>query len=74
MRQFVIAFFVLALLLGGAVYATDCYKDTSIHKTGDWFATLGKKGMEKNGFWQSASTTVLRFADKKNGPKITANL
>lgn len=50
MRKFVIAFFALALTLGGVsatAYATNCYQDNSINKTGDWFATLGKKGLEK---------------------------
>ena len=49
-REFVIAFFVPALMLGGVsatAYAINCYQDTSINKTGDWFATLGKKGRAK---------------------------
>jgi hypothetical protein len=53
MRKSVIAMLALALMLGGvatAAYAKNCYmiRDTSVDKTGDWFATLGKKGMEKN--------------------------
>jgi hypothetical protein len=51
MRKFVVVFFVLVLMLGGisaAAFATNCYKDTSMDKTGDWFATIGKKGMEKD--------------------------
>ncbi|MFH1800955.1 MAG: hypothetical protein ABH891_08965 [Candidatus Omnitrophota bacterium] len=52
MRKSVIAVFVLVLMLGGgspAAYAKNCFqeKETVIDKTGDWFATLGKKGMEK---------------------------
>ena len=50
MRKFVVVFFVLVLMLGGisaAAFATNCYKDTSMDKTGDWFATIGKKGIEK---------------------------
>lgn len=51
MRKLVVAFFVLALVLGGVsvtAYAMDCGKDTLIDQTWDWFATLGKKGMEKD--------------------------
>ena len=51
MRRSVVVFFILALMLGGisapAYARTNCYQDTSINKMGDWFATLGKKGMEK---------------------------
>jgi hypothetical protein len=52
MRKFVTAALALALMLGEVAvtaYATNCYtiKDTSIDKTRDWFATLGKKEMEK---------------------------
>jgi len=51
-RKFVVVFFVLALMLGGVstsahAYVAPCYKDTLINKTGDWFATFGKKGMAK---------------------------
>jgi hypothetical protein len=53
MRKLVIAFFAFALMLGevsATAYAANCYavRDTSIDKAKDWFATLGKKGMEKN--------------------------
>lgn len=51
MRKFVIAFFTLALMLGGlsmAAYAADCTKDNPIDQAGDWFGTLGKQGMEKD--------------------------
>ncbi|MFH1208467.1 MAG: hypothetical protein V1673_02770 [Candidatus Omnitrophota bacterium] len=52
MRKFVVVFFVLALMSGGVsatAYPTNCFKEreTSINKTGDWFAALGKNGMEK---------------------------
>jgi hypothetical protein len=51
MRKFVIAFFVFALVSGGVsvtAYAMDCTKDTPIDQIGDWFATMGKQGMEKD--------------------------
>jgi len=51
MRKLVIAFFVFALMLGGlsvSAYAVDCTKNTPIDEMGDWFATLGKKDMEKD--------------------------
>lgn len=51
MRKLVIAFFVLALMLGGlsvAAYAADCTKDTGFDKVWDWATTMGKKDMEKD--------------------------
>jgi hypothetical protein len=50
MRRFAVVFFVFTLMLGvvsAPVYASSCYQDTPINKTGDWFATIGKKGLEK---------------------------
>jgi hypothetical protein len=50
MKKFIVALFVVALMLSGtsAFAAVDCAKDTPIDQAGDWFATLGKDGMEKN--------------------------
>ncbi len=51
MRKLVMAFMVLALMLGGAsltAYAADCTKDTPFDKVWDWGTTIGKEGMEKN--------------------------
>lgn len=51
MRKFMAAFFVFALVSGGVsmtAYAMNCDKDTVIDQTGDWFATIGKKGAEKD--------------------------
>jgi hypothetical protein len=51
MRTFVTAFFVFTLMFGGismTAYAADCTKDNPIDQAGDWFATMGKKGMEKD--------------------------
>ena len=51
MRKLVIAFFVLALMVGGVstmAYAADCSKDTPFDRAWDWATTIGKKDMEKN--------------------------
>ena len=53
MRKFVVAFFIFVLMSGALpadAYVKVCYrnKDTTMEKAGDWFATLGKKGIEKN--------------------------
>ncbi len=52
MRKFVIASFVLALMLGGfsmtAYAAVDCTKENWVDQAGDWFATRGKNGLEKD--------------------------
>ena len=51
MRKFMIAFFVLTLMLGGismTAYAIDCTKDTLVNRFGDWFGNLGKKEKSKN--------------------------
>ena len=51
MRKFVVAFFVLTLMLGGlslTASAADCTKDTPIDQVGDWLAVIGKQGMEKD--------------------------
>jgi hypothetical protein len=52
MRKFVTSVFVLVLMLGGvseAAYPKNCFqeKESVIDKTGDWFATLGKQGLDK---------------------------
>jgi hypothetical protein len=51
MRKFVIGFFVLALMLGlsmNAYAAVDCTKDNWMDQAGDWFASRGKNGLEKD--------------------------
>ncbi|HPW77203.1 MAG: hypothetical protein BWY44_00365 [Candidatus Omnitrophica bacterium ADurb.Bin292] len=50
MKKIIVALFVATLMLGGtsAFAAVDCTKDSPIDQVGDWFATLGKDGMEKN--------------------------
>jgi Spy/CpxP family protein refolding chaperone len=50
MRKLVIAFFVLALMLGGisTAFAADCTKDTPFDQAWDWATTIGKQGMEKD--------------------------
>jgi hypothetical protein len=68
MRKLVIAFFVLALMLGGisvTAYAMDCTKDTPIDQAGDWFATLGKQGMEKDQILAKRKADRLAICAKK---------
>lgn len=72
MRKLVIAFFVFVLMFGGVAmtaYAADCTKDNPIDQAGDWLATLGKQGMEKNQVLvkrkaDRVTTCVKREADK----------
>jgi hypothetical protein len=50
MRKSLVTFCIFVLMLGGLssnAYAV-CGKDTPIDQTGDWFATFGKKGLEKD--------------------------
>lgn len=51
MKKLLIVLFVAALMMGGLpmqpVFADEC-KDTPIDQAGDWFATLGKKDLEKD--------------------------
>ncbi|OQA57791.1 MAG: hypothetical protein BWY42_00345 [Candidatus Omnitrophica bacterium ADurb.Bin277] len=50
MKNIFIALFALAIMFSGvsAYAAVDCTKNSPIDEIGDWFATLGKKDMEKN--------------------------
>jgi len=51
MKKTIAMFFVLAFLLSGTpmIYAAvDCTKDNWGDQAGDWFATLGKNGLEKD--------------------------
>lgn len=68
MRRLVMVFFVLALMTGGisvTAYAMDCTKDTPIDQAGDWFATLGKKGMEKDQILAKRKADRLAICAKK---------
>ena len=69
MKKWVIALFVWGLMLGGistqAVYAADCTKDTPIDQAGDWFATLGKQGMEKDQILAKRKADRLAVCTKK---------
>ncbi|MBU9888754.1 MAG: hypothetical protein KTQ49_02655 [Candidatus Omnitrophica bacterium] len=69
MRKFVIAFFVVALMLGGVAgqtaYAMDCTQDTMFDKIGDWGATLGKKGVEKEAVLAKRKADRLAICAKK---------
>ncbi len=69
MRKCVIAFFITALVFGGismqTAYAMDCTKDTPVDQAGDWFATLGKKGMEKDQILAKRKADRLAICAKK---------
>jgi hypothetical protein len=68
MRKLVIAFFVFTLILGGVsvtAYAMDCGKETPIDQIGDWFATMGKKGMEKDQILVKRKADRLAICAKK---------
>ena len=75
MRKLVIAFFVLVLMLGGlsmTAYAADCTKDTPIDQAGDWFATLGKQGLEKDQVLAARKADRLGACAKKEAEKAAA--
>ena len=72
MRKFAIAFFVFALLFGGismTAYAADCTKDNPIDQAGDWFATLGKQGMEKDQVLAKRKTDRVAACAKREAEK-----
>jgi hypothetical protein len=50
MRKMIFSFLILILMFGGGgatAYASECYQDTLINKTGDWLATFGRSGRNK---------------------------
>jgi hypothetical protein len=49
MKKFVAALFVSMMMLGSpaAFAAVDCTRNSPMDEVGDWFATFGKKDMEK---------------------------
>ena len=72
MRKSLIAFFVFALMFGGVsmtAYAMDCTKDTPIDQAGDWFATLGKQGLEKDQVLAKRKAERLAICAKKEAQK-----
>lgn len=73
MKKLVIAFFVLAFLMSGVsvqtAYAMDCTKDTPIDQMGDWFATLGKKGVDKEAVLAKRKADRLAICAKKEAQK-----
>ena len=76
MRKSVIVFFLLALMLGGVsaiAYPPNCYeKDhTFINKTGDWFATLGKKGRAKERILLKRKHDRISACARKNLERIS---
>ncbi|MFH1800952.1 MAG: hypothetical protein ABH891_08950 [Candidatus Omnitrophota bacterium] len=77
MRKSLIAFFALILMLGptsATAYPTNCFKkkETLMNKTGDWFATLGKQGMEKKRILMKRKHDRVKACAQKNletGPR-----
>lgn len=69
MRNLVLVFFIGALMMGGiagqTAFAADCTKDTPIDQMGDWFATLGKQGMEKDQILVKRKADRLALCAKK---------
>ena len=75
MRKLLIALFVFALMLGGismTAYAVDCTKDNPIDQAGDWFATLGKQGMEKDQILAKRKADRLASCTKKQAEDAAA--
>ena len=50
MKRFIVGFFIVSAVFSGApaFAAVDCTKDTWVDQAGDWFATRGKNGLEKD--------------------------
>ncbi|MFH1800101.1 MAG: hypothetical protein ABH891_04545 [Candidatus Omnitrophota bacterium] len=72
MRKLIMALFILALMLGGlsvTAYAADCGKDTLVDQAGDWFGTLGKKGMEKDQILAKRKADRLLVCAKREAEK-----
>ena len=72
MRKLVIAFFVLTLMAGGlsvTAYAMDCTKDNPVDQAGDWFATLGKQGVEKDQILAKRKADRVAICAKKEAQK-----
>ena len=75
MRQLVIAFFVLFLMLGGlsmTAYAANCTQDTPVDQVGDWFAVIGKQGMEKDQVLAKRKADRLAICAKKQAQEAAA--
>lgn len=59
------AFFVFSAVATPLSYAAGEYRDTPIDQAGDWFATLGKKGLEKDQILaQRKADRMARYAEK----------
>lgn len=70
MKRFVIVAFVLALIFStvsmSVCYAASGYQDNVIDQTGDWFATFGKQGMEKDRILaERKAERVKRYAEQE---------
>ncbi|HOW59154.1 MAG TPA: hypothetical protein PLO78_05445 [Candidatus Omnitrophota bacterium] len=73
MKKIVIVLFAFSLMAGGisvqAAYAGDCTKDTPIDQAGDWFATLGKKDVEKQAVLAQRKADRLTACAKRQAEK-----
>ena len=69
MKRLRIFFLALALVFSSlpavTVYA-DSYKDTPMDQAGDWFATLGKEGFEKDKIlFQRKAERIAKYAQRQ---------
>ena len=72
MKKIVIALFVFALMFGGVsmtAYAIDCTNDTQLDQVGDWVATLGKQGLEKDQILSKRKAERIAACTKKEAEK-----
>jgi len=70
MKKLIAILFVVALIFTSApidsAYAAGEYKDTVIDQVGDWFATLGKEGVEKDQILaKRKADRMKKWAEKK---------
>ena len=71
MKRFMTVFFVFALMFSALPLTTVCYaasgyEDNALDQAGDWFATLGKKDLEKNRILaERKAARMARHAEKE---------
>lgn len=75
MKKLIIAVFVFSIMFGGIVaYAADCTQDNVIDQVGDWFATLGKQGVEKDKILATRKADRVIACTKREAEKAGADL
>lgn len=77
MRKCVLALLIFMFVSGAlsmTAYAADCFKDTAADRAGDWFATLGKKGVEKNQLLAKRKAIRIRLCTQKEARKTAADI